>query len=401
MPLQVGYAQRIITPALKRPVFLAGFDRDRRAESVHDDLYARALALESDGGYLVLVALDLIGLGRADCQDIARKLDGAILVIACTHTHHGPDTLGLWGPNMLTSGIDRAYMDGLKDNILSAAREALSGLRQAELKAASTPVPGVAKNARDPNILDDALTCLQFIDPASGQPLVTLANFPCHPEVLWRENPAITSDYPHFLRAEIERQSGAPCLFFSGALGGMMTPDVEQHSFEEAEEIGLRLAREGLQSLSDCRPQQVDGASFYREEFEIPVKSLLLEQAMRMGLVRATLMKKGSIQTETSLLGLGTAWLAMVPGELLPRLGLELKAQMLAAGAQVCGIIGLANDELGYILPEDDYQYPTNPFDPGDHYEETMSIGPTAAPALFDAFNVVLNETVTARKTIK
>jgi hypothetical protein len=38
--MKVGYAQTIITPSLDRPVFLAGFGHNRRAESIHDDLFA-------------------------------------------------------------------------------------------------------------------------------------------------------------------------------------------------------------------------------------------------------------------------------------------------------------------------------------------------------------------------
>jgi hypothetical protein len=42
MTLQAGYAQATITPALERPVYLAGFGRNRRALTVHDDLFVRA-----------------------------------------------------------------------------------------------------------------------------------------------------------------------------------------------------------------------------------------------------------------------------------------------------------------------------------------------------------------------
>ena len=41
-----GAASRAITPALgERPVFLAGFQGNRRATAVHSELYARALAM--------------------------------------------------------------------------------------------------------------------------------------------------------------------------------------------------------------------------------------------------------------------------------------------------------------------------------------------------------------------
>ena len=82
--------------------------------------------------------------------------------------------------------------------------------------------------------------------------------------------------------------------------------------------------------------------------------------------------------------------MATVPGELLPKLGLAIKDKLRAAGAQVTGIIGLANDELGYILPKEDYRYPFNPLNPKDHYEETMSISKEIGPKLMEAVDELL-----------
>ena len=62
--MNIGYAQNIITPALDRPVYLAGFGNNRRAKTIHDDLYVRAFAIQTAKTTLVLVALDLIGLFR-------------------------------------------------------------------------------------------------------------------------------------------------------------------------------------------------------------------------------------------------------------------------------------------------------------------------------------------------
>jgi len=75
---------------------------------------------------------------------------------------------------------------------------------------------------------------------------------------------------------------------------------------------------------------------------------------------------------------------------LLPKPGLQLKAWMKEAGAKVTGVIGLANDELGYILPVEDFKYPWNPFKPGKHYEETNSIGREIAPKVMDALKSVI-----------
>ena len=100
-PFLAGAATRIITPPLgERPVFLAGFEGNRRATAVHSDLYARALALRLGDQVAILVACDLIGLERGDVEEIravlpARDIDPNGLVVAYTHTHSGPDTHGL------------------------------------------------------------------------------------------------------------------------------------------------------------------------------------------------------------------------------------------------------------------------------------------------------------------
>jgi len=100
--------------------------------------------------------------------------------------------------------------------------------------------------------------------------------------------------------------------------------------------------------------------------------------------------QRGEIESEVNLVKIGGLWLAAVPGELLPKLGMQLKAQMKAAGAQVTGVIGLANDELGYILPVEDFKFPLNPFKPGAHYEETNSIGKGIAPAVMEGLSALL-----------
>jgi hypothetical protein len=102
--LQAGAAQSVITPELLRghAVYLAGFGQNRVATGVHDDLYARCLALGIATQTLVTCSADLIGLFYDDVLTIRRAfqqetLSASFLVVASTHTHAGPDTLGLYG----------------------------------------------------------------------------------------------------------------------------------------------------------------------------------------------------------------------------------------------------------------------------------------------------------------
>ena len=388
--MNVGYAQTVITPSLDRPVYLAGFGRNRRAETVHDDLYARALAVSDGQTTLVLCALDLIGFFRPHVYEVITRVNrpDVHIVIASTHTHHGPDTMGLWGPDWKTRGVDEVYFETVKTRIAQTISNALAALKPASVKWASVHVPGVAKNARDPEIVDDELTLFQFLN-TEHCPLITVYNFPCHPEVLWDGNPHITSDYVHYLREEVERQTGAPCIFFSGGLGGMMTPDVKDHSFPEAEAMGRNLAEAGLKALGAVNSQQSAIIHLQKKEIRPQLTNPLYKLAFWVK-VLPDVREGGCVTSEVNLIRIGGLWLATVPGELLPKLGLALKARLRESGASVAGIIGLANDELGYILPAEDFKYPLNPFRPGNHYEETNSIGKEIGPKVIEALQGLL-----------
>jgi len=398
--MNIGYAQNIITPVLDRPVYLAGFGNNRRARTIHDDLYVRALAIQTAQTTLVLIALDLIGLFSTDIYDVHQRfgtsevpMNGLTsevsIVIASTHTHHGPDTAGLWGPDQKTSGVDLEYMSSIKEKIVSTILASLSDLKPASVKWASVHVPGLAVNFRNPEIVDDELTLLQCMT-TDGRPLVTMFNFPCHPEVLWTDNPNISSDYVGYLRDEVEMQTGAPCIFFAGALGGMMSPDVKDHSFEEAEFMGKKLAEEGLAALRVVNSNQLSVISVEKKIIKAKLTNILYKLAFGRKLLPDTRDKKGMITTEVNLIKIGSLWLATVPGEMLPKLGLSLKTQLLEAGAGAAGVIGLANDWLGYILPVEDFKYPWNPFNPGKHYEETNSIGRDIAPKVMSALEELI-----------
>lgn len=394
MALAIGYAQATITPALARPVFLAGFGRNRRAASVHDDLYVRALALREGDVTVVLAAVDLIGLARQAVQAIERAVQAGApatqVIVAATHTHHGPDTLGLWGPDEETRGVDPVYFVWLQSTIAATALAALQELRPADLRAAATQVTGVARNARDPAIRDEELSCVQFVEAGGHSALATLLVYPCHPEVLWDDNPHISADYLASMRRVVEHASGAPCLGLVGALGGMMTPAMPGNRFEDAERMGVILGEAALAALTGVAAQPAQSLHYRRQQYIVAFDNPLFQLAQQAGLLQGTLHENGALLTEASLLRLGDTAIFFMPGEVLPRLGLAYKAMLRAAGARHAVLVGLANDELGYILPADDFIYPEDPFEPGAHYEESMSTGIDAGPALTSALDALL-----------
>ena len=376
--LLAGAATRDITPALgERPVFLAGFGRNRRATGVESPLSVRALSLRLGEQSAALVTCDLIGLGRPDVDEVraavsARGANGRTLIVACTHTHSGPDTLGLWGPDERTSGVDPVYLARVKAAVVEAALEALAFACPARLRAATARLPGQIANLRDPGVVDDELAALQFVKP-DGEVIATLLGLACHPEVLDGNSTRLSADYAgHAVRA-VEEAAGGTALHLSGALGGMLSPATPERTPAGAAALGQAYAGAALAALADAPLTDVTRLDLRRAEVIIPLRNPLLAEARRAGVLRPR--PGDEIATTVAYLDLGPAQVACVPGELLPRLGFALKAAMPGP----CRLIaGLADDEIGYIVPDDEFAAPADYREPGAHYEESMSVAPDA-----------------------
>jgi hypothetical protein len=78
---QAGFAKVDITPRVGVPLCGFGPFLNRRSIAVRDRLWARALAVEHDDT-----------LRSRELVREATGLDPAHLLVACTHTHSGPDS---------------------------------------------------------------------------------------------------------------------------------------------------------------------------------------------------------------------------------------------------------------------------------------------------------------------
>ena len=87
-------------------IFLAGFGHNRPATGKHDDLFARAIVIEHATTKIAIVAIDVIGYySKANYYGLGEikklidpKLGISEILLASTHNHEAPDTIGAWGP---------------------------------------------------------------------------------------------------------------------------------------------------------------------------------------------------------------------------------------------------------------------------------------------------------------
>ncbi len=385
-PFKVGVAAVKITPK-KTGLYLAGWGENRKFTKVHDDIWARAIAFSRGDTTVVWVSLDLLGLLAPDVDAVRKLVKGVPpqnIVIACTHVHSAPDVIGLWGPEEGVCGADPDYRQFVIERTAEAIRRALRSMRIARVKFAKTQAPPrCAKNFRDEKLIDNEISIMQVVDPV-GEPIATVVNWACHPECLHYKNLELTSDYVHYLRETVESKLGGTCIFFNGALGGMVSPDVgDDHSFKQAERIGRAVGNAVLAALEEAEGPLRPDLAFAARTVTIPVENEKLLAAMKAGLIQPYKGMKGREATaDIAVMWLGpSVWMTM-PGEPLPTVG--LRAKSLATEAEYKFFISLANNELGYILPPEFWGRELY------KYEMSMSLGPKTGQICLDALKELL-----------
>src|SRR5436309_10706355 len=78
----------------------------------------------------------------------------------------------------------------------------------------------VRTSHRPPEFFDDELRAMQ-LQQRDGKALATLVNWNTHPESMESRNQQITSDFPHFVREEVEKKYGGTAIYFSGDIGAV------------------------------------------------------------------------------------------------------------------------------------------------------------------------------------
>lgn len=376
---RVGFASRDITPPADR---LA----DLRYEKIHDNLEVRCVVLSAGGKTVALVSGDIFVYTAHEIAPIkegARAAGIDYMVFASSHTHSAPDGIGLDGPrpdayNAFVQREAIACIQQAKTKLAPATIE----IAQAELMLYGGHLSTISRNWRDPGIVWPYLTVVRF-SAAEGkkQALGSLVHFTCHPERLSRYDKAISADWVRPLRETVEAALGGTCVFFNGPLGGMVSPDglPGTDPFEDTRRIGEWIGRQALNAVqAGCSPITRNQIKFATRPVLIPLVSQNLIDRSGPQRIRLELIH-GSHPTEVGRLDIGELQMLVVPGELLPDLAFRAAALMTGKHNM---IIGLANDEIGYIVPEWDFHV--------GKYEERTSLGPSAAPQVMGAIRELL-----------
>ncbi|MEK6286774.1 MAG: neutral/alkaline non-lysosomal ceramidase N-terminal domain-containing protein [Acidobacteriota bacterium] len=440
-------------------IYLAGFGNNRPATGKHDDLWARAIVMEYGETKIAIVSIDVIGYySKANfygVDEIKKLIEPRLglneILVASTHNHEAPDTIGAWGPNALSDGKYPKYLRFVDRQIAKAINQAGASTVRAVMKLGRTDPrnsPSIAgmqtrTYGRPPNFFDEELRVMQFFDGSRNRldrVIATLINWNTHPESMESKNTVITSDFPHAVRAAVEKKYGGTAIYISGDLGAVeiigdsnnkladrarfdgkdypLKPDSKrpEYTFERTEAIGRDVAKAVFEALERGEWSSTSGIDLKKATLRAPMdNSGYLFLASKGVLDTMPMPRPGErpeLESTVYAIVIGDAQIVTTPGELFPEVfyGVDKHRRRDCVEADTRRpaepsvrdlmtkkykfVFGLCPDEFGYIVPGYDFIAPSP--DPArglreaqdpckatgmpDHYHETNSASSQLAP---------------------
>lgn len=364
-----------------------------------DDIWARAVVLSSGGKSVGMVSLDVVGWFQEEVDRIREelalrypwvRLDG--LIVAATHAHEGPDTMGLWShyAPYAADGKYPLFQQYIRHQVVEAVAAAWAAREAAYVKFARGTETRGLRDSRGPTVFDPDVWTAEFVRPLGGSTIGTLVNWSNHPEALGGDNSYISSDYVHGVRERMEEMRGGTAIFFSGSVGGLQTPlsvtnipgfPVDDKSPARAYKLGEIVADAALVALAGASFASDATIEVAHKDFVIPFENQSLTALNEAGIFDKELVLdengQAGVLTEMFAVSVGPAVFITVPGELFPEIANGGYGRDDPSDSEYCPeadtgrphepvirdqfdasyqfLLGLGGDELGYIVPKYDF----------------------------------------------
>lgn len=401
----VGAAKTVITPRSLKGIYLGGYGIGpmHPAKGVLRPIYARSIAIRDARGHqAVITSLDLQGhflaysngpYGFADMAAALHRRLGiptADMLFQTTHTHNGPDDLGVWG------GVPSSYLRFVTRQTERAVTRAVRRERPATLRWATIGMRHFASTfsrtgdnddpATDGDTkkfpVDQTLRVLQAVG-RDHSVLATLVDFACHATV-YGPLDKVSPDWPGATATYLESdERGMPkrvsygwrhsvAVVVEGDLGhtwpggiprfnnARLNPPKATDTNYPADAFGNAVARAAIAALrrSSHRVNGPVGGTSRNIEVanDNPVLlAALANPAGGLSAYRRVTPPYGAgdvITTVVAALRVGRLLFAGAPGEEYPTVNAALERDVRRA---VTFPASLADDQLGYLGSPQDY----------------------------------------------
>lgn len=281
MTLRAGVSSRTLTPWTGVELTGWGYYLNRTWETIHDELRATALVLDSGQTSLAIISLDMMVISAELTERVRAGIEehcgipAAQTLVTCTHTHNAPAAGGLLG----VGEVDADYELWASRQAVTAAVTAWRDRCRATVSTAVSACPGITFNrTRAGGAVDTTLTTLR-VDRSDGRPLAVVVNFQAHPTVMTVLQPrAVSRDMPGEVCDLLEAAlPGVTALYLQGACGDVNFLRDFQTS-ELCHEPARIVAGAVLASFGNLQPQPEPTLAALRRSVQVPTRRWTLEE---------------------------------------------------------------------------------------------------------------------------
>lgn len=373
---QAGFSRVVITP--QEPLWMAGYaGRTGPSEGKIHDLYARAVALKSPAGkLLVMVSTDLIGIP----VEMAKYISGEVeqshglprsqLMLTCSHTHCGPALADRLKHIYFLSDAENAkvarYQEELNRNMITAIDLAIKELQPARLFASNGRAE-FASYRRQPMAkgpFDHDVPVLKVTSVDGKELRGVVFGYACHNTTMGFQK--FCGDYAGFAALNLENaHPGITALFFTGCgadqnplprrkleiaekYGRMLSTGVEEALEEEASELtgdvtpSFQLVTLPLEHVPSR--MEVEDWTKNPDKYRQSLGKIFLEQLNAGQQIAADY----PYPVQVWHFGNQLTWVAL-GGEITVEYSVRLKREL---GPNLVWVTGYANDVMAYIPSE-------------------------------------------------
>ena len=400
---------------------------------VLDDQGVAAYALSDGKTTVVYAAIDGYGMTRGDVlqirsrlKDVTERYNVTSVNVSALHQHSCVDTLGLSVPlvpaiftNPLASlfneekmlaGVNETFMEEVYAAVTASVTEALEGMSAGTLYYGSADIGDYIHDKREPEVYDSELQRFRFVPDDPDKNEIWVLETGIHPVAVSASGRLVSSDFPYYIKQYIKENVGADTVFIQGAELAL-TRDMSSLSYDAASgpdavvrTLGEAIAKRAVAIENDAALSPVLNVS--HRELKVDVENPIHTLAGREGLLSSVMVRDGlgyAVITEIGYmeLGGGAVGVLLVPGEIEPAIlwgGAPAAGQSwtgeswdYAPLAETCGAeklicFGLCNDQIGYILCDNDYRSMLT------ENEEINAVSPHSGSVLTGAYEALFAE---------
>lgn len=417
------------------------FPKSKAATAIYDDQRVRVIAINdgSGRGTLIFAVIDGFGISSTDVRGIRKELADFAkannivgINISVLHQHSCVDTFGMNGDLVkmiftnpalnrinntfgtdykLLNGQNASFMKHLYDVTVDSVKEAVNSMTTGKMYYSEIEAGEYIRDKREPMVFDSKIHRFRFV-PDNGTKETWLCNMAIHAVGNGAAGTEITGDYPYYIEQEVNK-AGANFIQIQGAELAISSKHDSLNlpegtpRLESLKIYGTTLGKLIVES-NEAETEVAPLLNYRMKEYYVPVTNQILAFAGKLGALTNTVVATDDsnnvleVATELGYLEIGTKLaVAIIPGELEPAIayGGYLDADHSWTGTDfdypslqdIVGtdkellVFGLMNDQIGYILEDNDYSSILSGVN-----EEIVATGNLAGSTTINAFEELI-----------